>query len=274
MFILKPLDTSSYNRYKTLLDQGQGDLSFLSDYPKKTHNFYRVYIEDQELGVLIMTPGVKAYYAYYLVSPSYEEDLIRFCEDHLIRQGAKILAIGLGGHLGNRLSLLEARAYKRAFASEHMVYKGSHKTLDHPCIRPYEDKDYVQAHKLYAQAFHRMRVEVGDFPDSEVEKESDEMKRKWAATKDQRWVYEEDHQVLGVMRVVASELSTVSVAPSHQGKGIGRALVESCMTHILERHDHVDLWCVVGNRAKKLYSRLGFKVVNKEVYMEKQVTLE
>lgn len=58
-------------------------------------------------------------------------------------------------------------------------------------------------------------------------------------------------------------LDTVSVSEYHQGKGIGRKLIQAMIEHASEKgFDKVGLLVDVENpAAKKLYERIGFKVV-------------
>lgn len=58
-------------------------------------------------------------------------------------------------------------------------------------------------------------------------------------------------------------LDTVSVSMNHQGKGIGRKLIEAMIHHTKEKgFDKVGLLVDVENpAAKKLYERIGFKVI-------------
>ena len=58
-------------------------------------------------------------------------------------------------------------------------------------------------------------------------------------------------------------LDTVSVSMNHQGKGIGRKLIEAMINHAKEKgFDKVGLLVDLENpSAKKLYERIGFKVL-------------
>lgn len=58
-------------------------------------------------------------------------------------------------------------------------------------------------------------------------------------------------------------LDTISVSKNHQGKGIGRKLIEAMIQHAQEKEfDKVGLLVDVENpSAKKLYERIGFQFV-------------
>lgn len=64
-------------------------------------------------------------------------------------------------------------------------------------------------------------------------------------------------------------LDTVSVSKNHQGKGIGRKLIEAMIIHAKEKgFEKVALLVDLENPlAKKLYERIGFKVVKTKILM-------
>ncbi len=64
-------------------------------------------------------------------------------------------------------------------------------------------------------------------------------------------------------------LDTVSVSPNHQGKGIGRKLIEAMILQAKEKgFEKVGLLVDVENpAAKKLYERIGFQVVGTKSLM-------
>ena len=54
-------------------------------------------------------------------------------------------------------------------------------------------------------------------------------------------------------------ISSIALLPKYQGRGIGTALLK----HDIDEHDKIQLYVDIYNdKAKKLYERLGFKVVN------------
>lgn len=163
----------------------------------------------------------------------------------------------------NAARFAKALGYKRQFASVYMEYEGEDFSPDDIAIRPYRDEDYDTAHALYAEAFHRMRVSTGDFPDSIVEKPSDKMKKAWADTADERLVCLKDDAVIGYAHLDGCELASISIAPEYQGMGYGRKFVRQTVNILRERgHKKVSLCCVVGNKnANALYMSLGFKAV-------------
>lgn len=66
-------------------------------------------------------------------------------------------------------------------------------------------------------------------------------------------------------------LDTVSVSKNHQGKGIGRKLIEAMILHAKEKgFEKVGLLVDLDNpEAKKLYERIGFKILKTKILMGK-----
>ena len=57
------------------------------------------------------------------------------------------------------------------------------------------------------------------------------------------------------------ELIQIQLEPSHQGKGIGREVINSIIEKSIREGKPLALSVLKGNRARKLYERLGFKKV-------------
>jgi len=135
-------------------------------------------------------------------------------------------------------------------------------------VRQYCDKDYDSTHEMYAKAFHQMRVSVGDFPDSIIEQPSENMRKYWEMTAAERLVYIHEGSIVGYAHIHGNQIGSVCVGIQYQGCGIGRNFVKHiCNTILGEKNDSITLYCVVGNRARKLYESLGFK----ELYLVENV---
>lgn len=67
-------------------------------------------------------------------------------------------------------------------------------------------------------------------------------------------------------------LDTVSVSQNHQGKGIGKKLIEAMILHAKEKgFNKVGLLVDLGNpSAKKLYERIGFRWSKNKILMNGQ----
>jgi mycothiol synthase len=153
-----------------------------------------------------------------------------------------------------------------------MKYTGNRFDITEQLIRNYCDKDYDSAHEMYAKAFHEMRVSVGDFPDSIIERPSENMRKYWAKTADERFVYIHDDVIVGYAHIDGDEIGSVSVRSQYQGQGIGQNFVKYICNKILDNgNDEVSLYCVLGNKARRLYDRLGFQEVYTAEYATKSV---
>lgn len=139
-------------------------------------------------------------------------------------------------HADNEVSKRFARrfGYERQFSSAYMKHTVGRFAISELPVRLYIDEDYPQSHALYAQAFHEMRIKVGDFPDSMVEPPSEKNRQAWNADAANRFTYEENDEIAGHGHIEGNEIGSVSVRTDLQGHGI-------------------------GNNARKLYDSLGFR---------------
>ena len=157
-------------------------------------------------------------------------------------------------------SFAEACGYKKEFSSAYMKYQGEAFAEKELPIRRYQDRDFAEAQRLSAEAFHEMRVSTGCFPDSAPEEPSAEMRRHWADTAEDRYVYALGDEIVGYAHIDGAELSCVAIKISRQGEGLGREFVRFLVNRLFERgHREPFLYCVVGNRARHLYESLGFR---------------
>ncbi|MBQ2667679.1 MAG: GNAT family N-acetyltransferase, partial [Clostridia bacterium] len=161
--------------------------------------------------------------------------------------------------------------FTRTFDSDYMEFTGTVRADRTLCVRQYRDADYEEAHEMYAQAFHRMRVQVGDFPNSVPAPPSEKNRRAWASDAENYFVCLQGEKIVAVAHLGAGEISSVSVHPTFQGQGIGSLFVPY-LIHILQERGWktVSLECVAGNPARRLYDRLGFQVQYTERFVEKK----
>ena len=164
--------------------------------------------------------------------------------------------------------------YPRKYASAHMVYHGEKFKLPELPVRQYEDSDYAEAFSLYAEAFHRMRLSTGCFPESIPKAPSEAGRKEWAETADERYVYVDKGEIVGFAHLEGSELASVSIKISRQGEGFGRNFVRFMVNVIMGKTAEApSLWCVVGNiKARRLYDSLGFTEDFCEVFAEKKIS--
>lgn len=157
--------------------------------------------------------------------------------------------------------------FKRQFSSTHMVYKGETFETEALSIRPYNHDDYDQAHGMYALAFHKMRMAVGDFPESKVAPKNDRTRNGWAQTSQYRYIYSQDQEILGYGHCRDGEIKSVAIGVDHHRKGHGRRFIKGLCNIILEEgYGQVNLSCVQGNPAMALYQALGFQTLDEADY--------
>ena len=126
---------------------------------------------------------------------------------------------------------------------------------------------------LEAEAFHRMRVGTGCFPDSQVGEPSEESRKRWLKDAKDEYILELDGEIVGCADVYEEELDTVSIKISHQGKGLGTAFIKYMTNLLIDRGvKEPVLWCVVGNNnARHIYDSLGYKEVFCEGFANKEI---
>jgi len=239
------------------------DAEFVKAFQNR-ENFYSVWNEKDLAGVLQVEEGDKAYLNVYINTPCRGRGIgdaaLNLGEQILRDTGAdKIMTAYRLDHCASK-SFAEKHGYTRCFSSVYMEYSGNSFEMPFLSIREYTDDDYQSAHELYARAFHKMRVRVGDFLDSVVEQPNDSMREQWALTKKERLVYTQGSEIIGYAHVVGNEIGSISIRPEYQGQGFGRMFAKHIVNKALDRgYATVSLYCVVGNWAKRLYDSLGFR---------------
>lgn len=86
-----------------------------------------------------------------------------------------------------------------------------------------------------------------------------------------------DDEPAGVLKVLTREhelhLHQVQLLPRYQGLGIGTALVQSVLDRADSENFPVTLFVLKGARARNLYERMGFTVVEENVHNYKMCRL-
>ena len=171
------------------------------------------------------------------------------------------------------LALAGRCGYPRKFSSAYMLYGGPPFPEEDLAVREYRDSDYPEAHALYAEAFHLMRLGTGCFPDSVPEAPGDRMRRNWAATAGDRLVCLRDGGLAGYAHVEGGEIGSVAIKAALQGRGLGGKFVRVLVNRVLAGgRRQVSLTCVEGNeRARRLYDGLGFAEAYRNDYGVKEL---
>ena len=271
---IKEMIDTDYDKAIEKLNFVDVDAEFLLSFKKREDNFWCVYDDKKLVGVVQIDMG-KHSYLYIFIDPIFRGSgiggkTLELCEDKLLANEAEQIMTTYRINNTCFKAFANKYGYIKKYASTYMQYTGERFNIPELPIRRFCNNDYDTAHKLYAKAFHEMRISVGDFPDSKIEQPSNKMRQYWTRTSNERLVYLQNDEIVGYAHIVGSEIGSVSVKTINQGLGIGRNFVKYISNKILEDgNEVVSLYCVVGNKAKRLYDSLGFKEVYTSEYAVK-----
>lgn len=272
--ILKMSD-ADFALAEEVIDLSNGDAEFLSAFKTRSENIHAIYGNGEIKGAAHIAKGKKAYIYIHMGAEYRRQGIggkaLRLCEQTFVDSQTESVITTYKADNKEARSFAGKYGYKRKFSSAYMKYTGQPFDVASQSIRAYCDEDYDAAHEMYAIAFHEMRMSVGDFPESVIEEPSEKMRSHWAKTSDERLVYTKDQTVVGYARVEGNEIASISVKSEYHGQGIGQNFMKYICNKILsEKHDSVDLYCVVGNKARKLYDKMGFKEIYTAEFAEKR----
>lgn len=258
------------------IDKKDADAEFLHDLKAGNEDIYVIECQNSPVGAAIAAPGKTSLLYIYIFQAHRRKgyghaaasllklEICTPCTETVMSscRSGDPAAYALTRHLG----------FKKEYSSDFMIRSGPRFHLPPLPVRQYRDEDYSAAHALYAEAFHRMRLSTGCFPDSVPEPPSDGMRKYWAETASERLVYEQDGEIIGYAHLVGNEISSVSIKPEFQGKGFGKRFVQYLVNFLLDAgHSETALYCVVGNaNARRLYDSLGFLPVYRNDYFQKK----
>lgn len=263
--------------YLSRIDPADADAEFFREASRDGDGFFAILCGAQPVGLAQALSGENAFLYLYLFpghrGKGYAHAALALLEQKLRSSGANRITTCYRANGARAGSFAAQSGYRRKFSSALMRYARLRPDVEDAPVRAYRDEDYPQAHALYAEAFHRMRLQTGCFPESVPEQPSGQMRKYWADTAHERFVYLLGGEIVGYAHVKGSELDAVAVKPSRQGNGIGKRFVKYLTARILaEGHVEVLLYCVVGNkRARRLYDALGFTEVQRSDYAEKAI---
>ncbi len=270
---VRKMSDTEYDKVFELSNFEDADAEFLLALKNKEENFNCIFDDDQLVGIVQLIIKKNAF-LYLFIIPEFRNKgigstALKLCEERLHTNSVEKITTTYRMDNIHSKAFVNKFGYTRKFSSAYMKYSGGRFDILEQPIKNYCDKDYDLAHEMYAKAFHEMRVSVGDFPDSVIEPPSENMRKYWAKTADERLVYTQDGMIVGYAHIDGDEIGSVSVRSEYQGQGIGRNLVKYICNKILDDgNEAVSLYCVVGNKARKLYDSLGFQ----EIYISEYVT--
>ncbi|MDR2271950.1 MAG: GNAT family N-acetyltransferase [Sphingobacterium sp.] len=94
-------------------------------------------------------------------------------------------------------------------------------------------------------------------------------------------IIESDRQPIGLLKIKPTQknldLIQIQLSPSHQGKGLGKKILEDLIQEANQTEKSITLSVLKTNRAKNLYLHVGFKIVGETesaylMYFKKSVS--
>ena len=273
---IKICRTLNPSEYLSQIDTNEAETDFINAISENDENIYSVLYQEALVGLALAVEGRYAF-LYIYIFPAYRrmgygKTTARLLEQKLYACNPANISTCYRTDDSIAYAFAEACGYIKEYSSDYMVYLGTRFELAAIPVRQYQDEDYSEAHSLYAEAFHLMRLSTGCFPDSVPEPPSEKGRKYWSETTDERLVCLNGEEIVGYAHIEGSEIGSVSVKPDCQGKGVGRAFVKYIVNMLLDAgYENISLSCVVGNdRARHLYDELGFKQVYRNDYAKKK----
>lgn len=280
------LNIRNASEYLPQVDIHEADADFLCAVSENEETVYAVLHRGAAVGLALTEKGPNAFLYVYIFPPyrhrGFGKAAVLLLEQELalhdgtVHDGAHgLMDISTCYRGGDPVACAFAGrcGYEKEFASDYMVYSGPRFGAAEVPVRQYRDGDYLETQALSAEAFHRMRLGTGCFPDSAPEPPDEEERKDWAGTAEERFVYLDGDEIIGYAHLRGGEISSVSVKPGRQGKGVGKAFLKYLVNTLIDAgHTSVSLYCVAGNeRARNLYDALGFAAVYRNTYAKKKV---
>lgn len=266
------------SEYLPMMDRGDADAEFYGAVAENDEEVYAVCVWDSVVGLCCISGDADGF-LYVYIFPQYRghgygRAAVRTAERQMCSPNLESITTCYDINNETAREFAKMCGYRKGFSSAYMKYQGGLFEEKPLPVRPYRDEDYAEAQTLSAEAFHQMRVGTGCFPDSVPEGPSAEMRRLWAETAEERYVYVLGDEIVGYGHIDGAELSCVAIKTSRQGEGLGRGFVQFLVNRLLEKgHNEPFLYCVVGNKARRLYDSLGFQEAARGEYAKKRVKI-
>lgn len=261
--------------YLPRIDGKDADADFRNDVPKNSDDIYAVCDGDQVVGLACIR--AEGFLYVYIFAEHRHKGYGSFAAQAAEQQACAGPVTSLSTAYDSRNEIAAGFAQKRGFIKKFstsvMVYPGEKFDIPALPVRKHQDADFPEAYTLSSEAFHRMRLETGLFPDSVPYPADEEARRYCAETADERYVYMLDQEIIGCAHLDGAEIDNVAIKIPHQGKGHGKAFVKFLVNEILDQKIGTPfLYCLVANRkARHVYDSLGFVETACNVYAVKNL---
>lgn len=260
----KQIDEQESGTITAMIEQDEGVRNFLLE-ELNLDVITVAYLEHELVGFVQIEAGADTSFVIIFVSLNYRnrgigEALLNYAEELLREKQTRRIMTAYPSSNRNSKRFAEKFGYERNYSSTYMQHTAGKFPDDSITVRTYCDEDYPSAFKLYSEAFHDMRVSVGDFPESRVAEPSQKSREAWKRDEENRYTCLLDEEIVGHGHLDGHDLGSVSMRIDMQGKGIGKRFVKYLCNELYDRgHTKIFLWCVVGNKARYLYDSLGFE---------------
>jgi len=263
--------------YLSRIKVNEVDSDFVLAMSENSNELYAIALQGEVVGFTQMFLGRWAF-VYIYIFPEYRHKgcgskTLFLLERYLKMPQLSRIMTGYRSDVKIAGVFAEKCGYKKEFAVSYMMYSGIGFEEENLPVRKYKDEDYEEVYTLDTEAFHVMRRRAGFLTDSTPSAPSQKIRRYWAETADERFVYMMGNRIVGYVHIEGEEIDSISVKLEYQGKGIGKKFVKYIVNKILgEGYEKVSLCCVVGNTgARCLFEKLGFVEVCCNDYAVKEV---
>jgi RimJ/RimL family protein N-acetyltransferase len=251
------------SKYLPRIPMVEMERDFYSEVEENSEEIFEILADGELIGLAYIEDDEEAFVYVYIFEEhrgkGYSYPAALAAERSIKASPLKSIQTGYDANNALAKKLAEKCGYAPTFASAIMKYRGE-KLAEKPLpIRAYRDEDFLEAYTLTDEAFHNMRLGTGLFPDSKLAPPTDKEHTFWSETASERFVYEQDGEIVGCGRICEDTLSFIAIKIARQGEGFGRDFVIYLTNRLLEKGE-ARLWCVVGNdKARKLYESIGFR---------------
>ncbi len=264
------------SKYLPRIPRVDTEADFYSEVEENSGEIYEISVCGEVIGLAYIEDDEEAFVYVYIFAEhrrkGYSYPAALAAEKSIKASPVKSIQTGYDANNALAKRLAEKCGYAPGFASAIMKY-GGEKLVEKPLpIRAYCDEDFLEAYTLTDEAFHKMRLDTGLFPDSKLAPPTDKERAHWNETASERFVYEKDGEIVGCGRICADALSFIAIKIARQGEGFGRDFVIYLTNRLLEKDEgKARLWCLVGNdKARKLYESLGYRETDRAEYSFKR----
>lgn len=274
---IKVVRRDDLKAFVPLIDLEEAGEGLVEEIEANSEESFALMLGDAVIGVACLEDGDDPFFFIYVFKDyrhkGYGAEALWQIEEKYKASGIKAITAIYAYHNEAAKRFLSNHGYALTWASAEMKYRGEKFEEPNLPIRQYRDEDFDQAFRLSAEAFHRMRVGTGCFPDSVVATPKETTREDWLKGAANKYVIDKDGEILGYSNLHEGELSSISIRIDQQGKGLGKQFVQFMTNRLIDRGAKEPvLWCVVGNdNARHIYDSLGYEEVFCEGFAEKKM---